>query len=117
MLDVRHWVPAKDFGVSLEFYEALGWETTWRDGDELAILELGGHRFMLQNFFQRKWAENSMITIAIDDPDAWHRIAADALASGRFGKAKLEPPRDEGWATVCHVWDPSGVLLHFAAFA
>lgn len=115
--DVRHWIGAKDFAVSHAFYEALGWTTTWSDGEGLAILELGGHRFMLQDHYERKWNHNSMITVATPDPEGWHERASAAIATGAFGKARCNPPADEGWATVCHVWDPSGVLLHFARFA
>lgn len=114
--DVRHWVGAKDFAVSHAFYEALGWTTTWTDGEGLAVLRLGDHRFMLQDHYEKKWNRNSMITIETPDPAGWQARAEAVLATGDFGAARVQPTADEGWAIVCHVWDPSGVLLHFARF-
>jgi len=37
------------------------------------------------------------------------------IASGDYPGAKVEGPREESWGfRVTYVWDPSGVLLHFA---
>ena len=45
-------VPAKDFGESMGFYEAMGWRVNWRaEDDSLAELELAGNRVYLQNFY------------------------------------------------------------------
>lgn len=112
--DVRVFVPARDFAVSRDFYEALGWNTAWTDGDGLAIMELGGHRFMLQDHYVRDWAENFMITIVVADAAAWFEHVSAVLATGRFDGARVAAPKDEDWgATVTYVWDPCGVLLHF----
>jgi hypothetical protein len=89
--DVRAFVPALDFALSREFYEAIGWTTVWTDGDGLALMELGGHRFMLQDYYVREWAENFMMAVIVSDAGAWFRRGA----------------------TVTYVWDPCGVLLHF----
>ncbi len=65
--DVRTFVPAREFARSRVFYEALGWTTTWTDEEGLALLELGGYRFMLQNHYVQDWAENFMLTIVVND--------------------------------------------------
>jgi len=37
------------------------------------------------------------------------------IAGGDYPGARVEGPRDESWGfRVTYVWDPSGVLLHFA---
>jgi len=113
--DVRHFVPARDFARSRGFYLALGWHEVWSDG-RLSLLELGGHRLMLQDHYDRAWAENSMITVEVASAADWFTHVGDVLATGEYGEARAEPPRDEGWATVTYVWDPSGVLLHLAQF-
>ena len=112
--DVRPFLPAKEFARSKLFYETLGWSTIWTDYDGLALMELGGHRIMLQNFYVKAWAENSMLTIAVADASAWYERASHVLAAGEFGSARVNEPKYEEWgATVTYVWDPSGVLLHF----
>lgn len=111
-------MPAKDFAVSKAFYEALGWSTIWTDDDGLALMELGGYRFMLQNYYVQQWAENSMLTIVVSDAAAWYQRVSTALAGDRFAGARADEPKVQDWgATVTYVWDPSGVLLHFTQFS
>lgn len=115
--DVRTFVPAADFARSKAFYEALGWTTIWTNDDGLALMELGGYRFMLQDYYVKDWAENFMLTIVVTDAAAWFERVSSALAGGQFGDARVAEPKVEGWgATVTYVWDPCGVLLHFTQF-
>jgi hypothetical protein len=115
--DVRMFVPARDFAQSKSFYSALGWTTEWTDDDGLAILELGGHRFMLQDFYVREWAENFMMTVVVRSAPAWFDHVTDVLGAGEFGDARVSEPKVEEWgATVTYVWDPCGVLIHFTEF-
>lgn len=68
--DVRTFIGAKDFDASRDFYLALGWTQTY-DADDLRVLQLGGHRFYLQNYYQKDWCENTMLHISVDDVEAW----------------------------------------------
>jgi catechol 2,3-dioxygenase-like lactoylglutathione lyase family enzyme len=114
--DVRHFVPARDLPLSRAFYEALGWTATPID-DSLVLLELAGHRFVLQAHYVEEWAENSMLTVQVDDAAAWYVHVEQVLAGGGFDGARVAAPRREDWgAVVTYVWDPAGVLLHFAQF-
>ena len=112
--DVRPFVPAEDFQRSHAFYTALGWTTLWTDGEGLAKLSLGGSQIMLQNYYVREWAENSMLVVEVVDAAAWYCHAEQVLAEGDFGHARVAEPKRQQWgAVVTYVWDPSGVLLHF----
>ncbi|MEM7346360.1 MAG: hypothetical protein AAF485_19140 [Chloroflexota bacterium] len=112
--DVRVFVPAKDFEISKEFYIALGWQMTWSD-ENLAILEIADQRFYLQNYYTKDWAENFMLHISVDDATAWKEHASALLSEGKFKDVRVEGPKLEPYgALVTYVWDPSGVLLHFA---
>ncbi len=112
--DVRPFVPAEDFQRSLAFYTALGWTTLWSDGGGLALLSLGGRQIMLQDFYVKDWAENSMLVVEVADAAAWHRHVERCLAEGDFGNARVAEPQQQDWgALVTYVWDPCGVLLHF----
>ena len=67
-------VPAKNFSESLEFYEAMGWDTNWRaEDDSFAELELGDHGFYLQNYYSEDWANNLMMHITVDDAPTFQR--------------------------------------------
>ncbi len=113
--DVRPFVPARDFERSRRFYLALGWAELWSD-EGLALLSLGGSQFMLQDRYVQEWADNSMLTVEVASADDWYRHVTAVLESDEFGESRVREPQDEGWARVTYVWDPSGVLLHFAQF-
>ena len=117
-LDVKTFVPAKNFAKSFEFYTQLGWESKFRaEDDGIAILELADSRFYLQNYYQKEWANNFMLHVTVEDAQAWFEHASKVIEAGKWQFARLTPPRKENYgALVTHVWDPSGVLLHFAQF-
>lgn len=112
--DLRPFIPAKDFDVSKAFYEALGWKVEYLDG-QLALLANAGRRFYLQRAWVKDWAENTMLFIPVADAQASYLAIRDALADGRYGEARVAPPRHQAYgALVTFVWDPAGVLLHLA---
>ncbi|MEM7332359.1 MAG: VOC family protein [Chloroflexota bacterium] len=112
--DVKAFVPAKNFSESLNFYQALGWKLNWQNGG-LAELELAGNRFFLQDFYFKKLAENFMLYVNVNDAQGWWEHVSAVLESGEFPTARAQQPKHETYgATVTYVWDPSGVLLHFA---
>ncbi|MBN9429022.1 MAG: hypothetical protein J0H09_21185 [Burkholderiales bacterium] len=115
--DIRVFVPAKDFALSKNFYLALGWTETWSDAN-LALMEAASHRFYLQNYYAKEWAENFMLHVSVNDARAWHEHASASIASNRFPGARVGGPKQEPYgALVTYVWDPSGVLIHFAQWA
>lgn len=110
---VRPFLPAKDFARSKAFYEALGFVKEL-DG-EVAIYRIGTSSFLLQNHYDKDWAENFMMQLMVDDLDAWwQRIVALDLP-GRFGVPAPKPPALQPWGLrIAYVVDPSGVLWHVA---
>lgn len=112
---IRIFVPSKDFELSQKFYQALGWKMQLVD-EGLADMELEGHHFFLQKFYNKDWANNFMIHVVVDDVQAWYEHAKSIIKTGDFAPARVASPKDEGYAHVSYVWDPSGVLIHFAQF-
>ena len=112
--DVKPFIPAKNFEQSLKFYKELGWKELFRQ-DNLAELEIGNHRFFLQDYYVRAWANNSMLYINVDNAQSWHEKISMVLKEGKFGPARVRPPELQDYGDlVTFAWDPSGVLLHFA---
>ena len=113
--DVRPFIGARDFDGSRDFYVALGWCVKY-DSDELCVLDLADHRFYLQKYYNKEWCNNSMLHVSIEDVDAWYKNVKRVFTDNSFsGGARMsEGIKNEGYARVFHVWDPSGVLLHFA---
>ena len=110
----RPFLPAKDFPTSLGFYEALGFESH-KLGDTLAELSLGQHSFLLQGYYVKEWAENTMMHVLVRDVEAWWQHIKSLDLATRFGVTPPAPPRIKSWGlTVSYVFDPAGVLWHFA---
>lgn len=116
--DIKIFVPTMDYSESLRFYGALGWQLKWQAEDNgLAELKLANSRFYLQNYYKKDWANNFMMHITVDDARAWWKHAAKVIDQGNYKYARLREPKEQFYgALVTFVWDPSGVLLHFAQY-
>jgi hypothetical protein len=110
----RPFLPARDFGTSLRFYKAIGFEAHPL-GETLAELSLGPHAFLLQGYYVKEWAENTVMHVLVEDVNAWWRHIDSLSLVRQFGVSPPSPPKVEPWGlTVTYVFDPSGVLWHFA---
>ena len=116
--DIKVFVPAMNFNQSVAFYEGMGWNVNWRAADDsLAELELANSRCYLQNYYNEDWANNFMMHITVDDARAWWEHASKVIENGAYEYARVREPQDQPYgALVTFVWDPSGVLLHFAQY-
>jgi hypothetical protein len=114
ILSLRPFVPAKDFDVSIRFYEALGFRVTLKDKG-IAILKTEGFSFILQNYYVQEWAENCMLQMLVRDVDAWWEQNNPEALSTRFAVKPAGAPAMQSWGMrVGFVFDPSGVLWHIA---
>ena len=110
---VRPFIPAKEFDLSKRFYEALGFEKIL-DAD-VAIFNAGSGGFILQNYYQKEWAENFMMQIMVEDLDAWWEHITALDLPGRFGVQPPKAPAMQPWGLrIAYIVDPSGVLWHVA---
>ena len=109
----RPFIPAKDFNLSKKFYEAIGFEKLL-DG-EVVIFGAGSGGFILQNYYQKEWAENFMMQLMVDDLDAWWEHISALDLPGKFGVPQPKAPAVQPWGLrIAYVVDPSGVLWHIA---
>jgi|SRR6516162_9730997 hypothetical protein len=63
--DIKAFVPARDLNLSKAFYTDLGFIINWST-DEIAELQVGSFRFLLQKFYVAQHAGNFMITLNVD---------------------------------------------------
>jgi hypothetical protein len=114
IVSLRPFLPARDFQLSKRFYGDLGFELMPL-GDKLVHVGLGTFAFLLQDSFVREWAENFMMHMMVDNLDQWW-ANIDALGlDQRYDVKAPRPPKLEPWGLrVAYVFDPSGVLRHFA---
>lgn len=111
---MRPFLPAKDYAQSQAFYEALGFEMAPL-GPALCVMRLGVNEFLLQEFYVKDFAENLAMHMLVDDLDAWWRHIEEIDLAQRFGVQAPRAPKLEPWGLrVAYVFDPAGVLWHFA---
>jgi len=111
---LRPFVPAKSFEISKRFYFDLGFKAEPL-GDALAEMHLGRHSFLLQDYYVEDWAANFVMHMLVDDVEGWWAHIASLDLPSRYGVKPPRAPRRESWGLdVAYVFDPSGVLWHFA---
>ena len=109
----RPFIPTKDIDLSMRFYEALGFEKV-AEG-EVVIFNIGQGGIILQRYYKEEWASNSMMSLIVDDLDAWWKHIESLDLPGNFGVPAPKPPERQPWGlTIAYVVDPAGVLWHFA---
>ena len=110
-------VPAKDFEASKKFYADLGFELEPVD-EGLVHVSIGQFSFLLQDYFTEQWAGNFVMHMLVDDLNGWWAHIAALDLAARYGVESPRPPKLESWGlNVAYVFDPSGVLWHFAEAA
>lgn len=110
---IRAFLPTQDLDLSKRFYEALGFEKVL--DDEVAIFNAGSGGFILQRYYQKQWAENSMMQLMVDDLDLWWAHIERLDLVKRFGVQAPRAPAMQPWGLrVAYVVDPCGVLWHVA---
>ena len=111
VVEVKAFVPAKSFSLSMEFYEALGF-TRASVFEDIAYFHCGESSFLLQDFFVQEHAANYQMHLLVENVDAWHEKAKAVAA--RFN-VKVGEPQNQPWAMRDFtLFDPSGVLWRIA---
>lgn len=114
VLDIKAFVPAKDFELSKQFYADLGFTINW-SGDGVAELQIGSFRFLLQKFFVQEHAGNFMMMLNVEDADPWWQHIERVGLSEKYPGIMCSPPKMQPWGLrVLYLSDPTGVLWHTA---
>jgi uncharacterized glyoxalase superfamily protein PhnB len=112
-VEIKAFVPARDFALSKRFYEDLGFTIASSDSD-IAYLHCGDCSFLLQNFYNPEHAGNFMMHLLVVDVEAWWRHVERAQLLAKYD-VRAEPPGDRPWGMRDFtIIDPSGVLWRIA---
>ncbi|WNB76603.1 VOC family protein [Methylomonas koyamae] len=107
--EIKAFVPAKDFELSIRFYQDLGF-TLASSGGGVAYFHHGRAAFLLQDFCLPGLAENLMMHLLVEDVDAWWQNLSSLKLAEKYG-TQLKPPALQVWGMRDFVLtDPSGVL-------
>jgi catechol 2,3-dioxygenase-like lactoylglutathione lyase family enzyme len=110
--DLKAFVPARDAELAKQFYVDLGFSVNWSN-DDIAELQIGSFRFFLQKFYVAEHAGNFMMSLAVENADAWWEHIQRQDLKGKYPGIMCKPPAVQPWGVrVLYLSDPSGVLWH-----
>jgi uncharacterized glyoxalase superfamily protein PhnB len=110
--DIKAFVPARDLEQSQQFYKDLGFTVNWSAPD-IAELQIGTFRFLLQLFFVEAHASNFMMSLNVEDLDAWWDYLDRRQIANQYPGILCRPPQMQPWGIrVLFLSDPTGVLWH-----
>ena len=112
-IEIKAFVPARDYALSRRFYADMGFEEK-SEGDGVAYFAAGDCSFLLQDFHHPGHAGNFVMHLLVADVDAWHRQLCERGIAERYG-IRMDAPADRPWRMrdFC-LTDPSGVLWRIA---
>jgi catechol 2,3-dioxygenase-like lactoylglutathione lyase family enzyme len=113
-IELKAFLPAKDFELSKRFYQDVGFTLAKVDSEDLAYFHHENVSFPLQKFYVKDFAENLMMHLLVESVDAWwQRLTAAGIAE-KYG-VRIEAPEQRPWQMRDFVLiDPSGVLWRIA---
>jgi catechol 2,3-dioxygenase-like lactoylglutathione lyase family enzyme len=110
--DLKTFVPAKDPELSKRFYTDLGFTISWSN-PEIAELQIGSFRFLLQKFYVAEHAGNFMMSLNVQDLDAWWEHIRRLDLAKKYPGIMCKAPALQPWGIrVLYLSDPTGVLWH-----
>lgn len=114
VVDMKAFVPAKDHKISQAFYADLGFTINWSN-EEIAELQMGSFRFLLQKFYVAQHAGNFMMSLNVENADAWWEYIQRKEFTKKYPGIRCKPPEMQPWGMrVLYLSDPTGVLWHIA---
>lgn len=115
ILDFKPFIPSNDYAVSKSFYEHMGFKVNW-DSEEVCEIDTQfGYRFLLLPRNHNNYAHSLMLHFMVNSAKEWYDFFLSKKLAETFDGTKVSEPELMPWGLiVTHVWDPAGVLLHFA---
>ncbi len=113
--DFKPFVPSNDYEVSKEFYKCMGFTVNW-DSEEVCEIDANfGYRFLLLPRNHNNYAHSLMLHFMVNSAQEWYDHFLSIKLMEKFEGSKVAAPELKPWGLlITHVWDPAGVLLHFA---
>ena len=112
-IELKAFVPAKDFELSKRFYADLGFQIPW-SSEDLAYLHCGNCTFLLQKFYVQELAENFMMHLSVQNVDDWREHVREQQITEKYN-VKVTEPEQRPWRMRDFILiDHSGVLWRIA---
>ena len=114
--NIRTFIGALNYSESRAFYKELGF-TEVVIAPNMSLFKVNETlAFYLQDYYDKKWCENMMVFLEVDDVDICYADLKALDLPSKYKNAKLSPIKTWDWGRECFLHDPSGVLWHFGQF-
>jgi hypothetical protein len=111
-LSLQPFVPSGDnFESSKQLFVELGFNISW-DSDGYVGFERDDCKFILQNFDNREFAENFMLTVGVDNVDEFRKQVMEKKLPEKFG-IRIGEASDMPYGREVNIIDRAGVCWHF----
>lgn len=111
-LSLQPFIPSgNNFQGSKEFFLELGFTIRWDAGDYIGF-EKDDARFILQQYDNREFAENLMITVNVDDVEGYREFLQEKKLAEKFS-IRIGVVTEQPYGKEMNVIDMAGVCWHF----
>jgi hypothetical protein len=100
-----------NFEGSKQLFLELGFKINWDAGDYIGF-ERDGCKFILQQYNNKEFAENFMISVKIDNVEEFWKFVIEKKLPERFG-IKISEPSEQPYGKEVNLIDMAGVCWHF----
>ena len=100
-----------DFQKSKELFLELGFKINWDTGGYIGY-ERDGCKFILQEFDNKVFAENFMISVKVDNAEEFWKFVVEKKIPERFG-VRITAPKQQPYGKEVNLIDIAGVCWHF----
>lgn len=111
--NIRTFLPSKELNVSKNFYLDLGFSIMW-ESDDLIIFGDENNNFFLQNYYNKEWAENSMMQLHVKEIDDLFLLASDLIE--KYEGTKIRDIFEADYGRTFHLIGPAGELWHITKY-
>ena len=111
-LSLQPFVPSgNNFEASKQLFVEIGFNIRWDSGDYVGF-EKDACRFILQKFDNRDFAENFMISVNVDNVEAFRETIIEKGIPEKFG-IRISKPIQQPYGKEVNLIDIAGVCWHF----
>ena len=112
IFSIEPFIPSgKDMHLSKQLFQDLGFTMTWDQGD-YAGFEKDGCKFILQNFNQKEFAENLMLSVQISNVEEFRSFIIERDLVGKYG-IRVSDIMNQAYGKEVNLIDIAGVCWHF----
>lgn len=111
-LSLEPFVPSgKHFEKARQFFLEIGFSINWEDGDYIGF-QKNECRFILQQYDQKDFAENFMLSVKVTDVAAFRNDVIKRQLPEKFG-IKISNIIQQPYGKEVNIIDIAGVCWHF----